>query len=403
LTGEGGAFRSTGLLVAALIVLPLSLRLGTHELEDGTQLSLWITLRPLLLFALFLFGLAGLAPKRAAAILSIAALAGIAVRYFGIEEAVSNAIAAGIDPQSPWVNAFRLRFEWDDLATLATGLACFFAGNLVARSRSGQQKQSALWRHPYLTVALVTLLGALGTLSGQLLPPLPDATALAGIHGDYFAPPVAGFLAGFLLRHIGVAFCLGLFLLLIAASNALAISLGQGVLSAALEQPFTCLAFGMLGTGTRRLVDGIVVPFQAKRWIQYALLVIGVIAIVTSASELADFVLALLIAVGGALVAAGAEWLRRAMQRRGIRVSGDGWLMLATIVAAAMWAALNGRTIVSIILSLADELDMTEGAALIFAIVLLHIPAALAAAGLGACLPKVWRDVRALTGRDSRG
>lgn len=399
LTGDGGAFRSTGLLIAALIVLPISLRLGTHALEDGTQLSLWIGPRPLLLFALFLFGLAGLAPQRAAAVLSIAALAGIAIRYSGIDDAVSSAIAAEIDPEAPWVNAFRLRYEWDDLATLATGLACFFAGNVVARGRSGQQEQSALWRHPYLTVTLVTLLGALGTLSGQLLPRLPDAAALAGVYGDYFAVPVAGFLAGFLLRHIGVAFCLGLFVLLIAASNTIAISLGHGVLSAALEQPFICLAFGMLGTGTRWLVDGIAVPFQAKRWVQYALLVIGVIAIATSASELADFVLGLLIAVGGALVAAGVEWLRRVMKRRGIQVSGDGWLMLATIVAAAIWAALNGRAIVSIILALADELDMTEGAALIFAIVLLHIPAALAAAGLSACLPKVWSDVRALAGR----
>lgn len=399
LTGDGRMFRGTGLLIAALVVLPLSLNLGTHELEDGTQLSLWVGPRPLLLFALFLFGLAGLAPARTTAAVSIAAIAGIAIRHFGFDDAVSNAIAAGIDPEAPWVNAFRLRYEWNDLAALATGLACFFAGNLVARSRAGQQDESALWRHPYLTVTLATLLAALGTLTGQLLPPLPEAASLAGLYGDYFALPVAGFLAGFLLRHTGVAFCLGLFVLLIAGSNVIAYSSGQGGLSVALEQPFICLAYGMLGTGTRSLVDGVAVPFKAKRWVQYALLVIGIIAIVTSASELTDLATSLLIAVGGALVAAGVEWLRRAMKRRGIQVSGDGWLMLATIVAVATWTILNGSAIVSTILALADELDMTEGAALIFAIVLLHIPAALAAAGLSACLPKVWSDVRMLIGR----
>lgn len=400
LTGNSGLFRSTGLLIAALIVLPLSLRLGTHQLEDGTQLSLWIGPRPLLLFALFLFGLAGLAPKRAVAALVIAAIAGIAIRYFGIDDAVSNAIAADIDPEAPWVNAFRLRYEWDDLAALATGLACFMAGRLVSQSRDGQPEQSLLWRHPYLTVTLVTILAALGTLSEQLLPRLPDAASLLGIYGDYFALPVAAFLAGFLLRHRGVAFCLGLFVLLIAGSNATAYALGQGGLSVALEQPFICLAYGMLGTGTRRLVDGVAVPFEAKRWVQYALLVFGVIAIVTSASELADLAMALLIAVGGALVAAGAEWLRRAMKRRGIQISGDGWLMLAAIVACALWAALNASAIASVGQALANELDLTEGAALIVGIVLLHIPIALGAAGLSVCLPKVLSDVRALAGRN---
>lgn len=398
LTGDSGMFRNTALLIVALIVLPLSLRLGTHQLEDGTQLSLWIGPRPLLLFALFLFGLAGLAPRHAVA-LPVATLAGIAIHYFGVDDAISNSVATSIDPEAPWVNAFRLRYDWDDLATLATGLVCFFAGNLVAQSRAGQQEQSALWRHPYLIVTLVTLLAALGTLTGQLLPRLPDVASLTGIHGDYFALPIAAFLAGFLLRHAGVAFCLGLFALLIAGSNAIAYALGQGGLSVAFEQPFLCLAYGMLGTGTRSLVDGVVVPFKAKRWVQYALLVAGIIGIVTSASELADFLTALLIAVVGALVAAGAEWLRRAMKRRGIQISGDGWLMLAVIVACVLWAVLSAGAIVSTGQALAEELDMTEGTALIVGIVLLHIPVALGAAGLSVCLPKVWSDVRALASR----
>ncbi len=399
LIGDGRLFRSTGLFIVLLVLLPMSLNLGTHELEDGTRLGVWIGPRPLFLFALFLFGLAGFPPKRAVVTLTIAALAGIAIRYFGIDESISAPIAAGIDPEAPWVNDFRLRYEWNDLAALVTGLAYFFAGRLVEQRRAGEQERSVLWRHPYLTVALLTLLAALGTLAGQLLPQLPDAATLAGIYGDYFALPVAAFLAGFLLHHRGVAFCLGLFVALIAGSNFIAFSLGHGGLSVAIEQPVICLLFGMLGTGVRELLDGAAVPFKAKRWVQYAILIAGILTIVTSSAEIVDLLTTLLIAVGGALLAVAVQWFKGRLEQRGIRITGEGWLMLATIMVVAGWAAVNARAIASRLLFMAEDWEMSEGMAMVVMIVLLHIPLALLAAGLAKCLPKVWSDIRSLAGR----
>jgi hypothetical protein len=399
LIGDGRLYRSTGLFIAALVLLPMSLKLGTHAFEDGTALNLWIGPRPLFLFFLFLCGLAGFPPRHAVAALTIAALTGMAIRSFGVENSVTAAIAAGIDPEAPWINDFRVRYEWNDLANLATGLAFFFTGRLIERRRAGRQEQSATWRHAYFAVASLTALAALGTVSGQLLPRLPDAASLAGIDGDYFALPVAGFLAGLLLRHLGVAFCLGLFVALIAGSNLVAASLGYGGLSIALEQPVICLSYGMLGVSVRTLLDGAAIPFAGKRWVQYALLVFGIIAIVTSPSELADLAKALAIAVGGALVAAVAQWVRRKLGQGGIQISGEGWLMLAAIVAVTAWAALNGRAIASVLLAAAEELDVPEGMAVVILVVLLHVPVALLVAGMSACLPKVWSDLRMLAGR----
>ena len=399
LIGDGRLFRSTAVFIAALLLLPMSLNLGTHELEDGTTLGLWIGPRPLFLFFLFLCGLAGFPPKRAVAALTIAALAGIAIRFFGVEDSISAPIAAAIDPEAPWINGFRLRYEWNDLATLATGLAFFFTGRLIEQRRAGSRERPVAWRHAYLAVASLTALAALGTISGQLLPRLPDAASLAGIYGDYFALPIAGLLAGFLLRHRGVAFCLGLFVVLIAGSNLVAASLGRGGIAIALEQPVICLVYGMLGIAARTLVDGAAVPFAAKRWVQYGLLVAGIIAIVASPSELADLAMSVVIAIGGALVAVAATWVRRKLAQGGIRITGEGWLMLAAILAVATWAALNGRAIASVLLAVIEEFDVSEGTAIVILVILLHVPVALLAAGLSACLPKVWSDIQTITGR----
>jgi hypothetical protein len=399
LIGDGRLFRSTGVFIAALVLLPMSLNLGAYEFEDGTTLSLWIGPRPLFLFFLFLCGVAGFPTKRAVAVLTIAALAGMAIRFFGVENSISAAIAAGIDPEAPWINDFRLRYEWNDLADLATGIAFFVTGRLIEQRRTGSHVQSVAWRHSWLAVTSLTALAALGTISGQLLPRLPDAASLAGIYGEYFALPIAGFLAGFLLRHLGVAFCLGLFIALIAGSNLIAASLGRGGISIALEQPVICLFYGMMGIASRTLLDGAPIPFVAKRWVQYGLLVVGIIAVVTSSSELADLATTVLIAVGGALVAAVAHWVRRKLEQGGIRINGEGWLMLATILTAAAWAALNGRAIASILLAAVGEFDVSEGMAIVILAVLLHVPIALLAAGMSACLPKVWSDIRTIAGR----
>lgn len=66
--------------------------------------------------------------------------------------------------------------------------------------------------------------------------------------------------------------------------------------------------------------------------------------------------------------------------------------------AVAAWIAFNGPAIASVLLAAAEEFDVSEGAAIVILVVLLQVPIALLAAGLSACLPKVWSDIRLLAG-----
>lgn len=399
LIGGGRLFRSLSLFIGALIVLPISVSIGLHELEDGDALRFPLTLQPLLLFSLFLFGLAGFPPMHAIAGLTAAAILGMAIRFFGVDDILSTQLANPADPDAAWIGDFSFSYRLDDLAALVTSLAYFFTGRLLEQWRAADQLGSSLWRHPYVTVCALTILAALGTIAPQLLPPLPTIADPTGIYGDYYALIIASFLAGLLLRHAGIAICLGLFVALIAASNAAAFMLGRGSLSVSLEQPLICIAYGALGVAARALLVGAPIAFKAKRWVQYGVLVLGVIAIVTSSSELIELATVLLIAIGGALLALVTQWVRRQLELRGIRITGEGWLPFAAILAILGWIAFNARAIASTLLHVAENWDISLGPAIVMMIVLLHVPAALLAAGLARCLPKVWSDIKLLTGR----
>jgi hypothetical protein len=399
LIGNGGLFRNPIAFAAALVLFPISLSLGTHQFEDGGMLSLWIGLRPLLLFGLFLFGLAGFPPKGAIIGLVVATIIGIGIRQFEIDERISTTIAAQLDPEAPWFNNFSIRYRLDDLAGLVTALSYFFAGRLVDRRRAGVAAESAFWRHPYLTIIGLTLLASAGIAVGLLLRSLPPAFERLGVYGDYYALPIAAFLAGFLLHYRGIAINFGLFVAMVAGGNIAAIYLGPASLSASLEQPLFCLAFGMLGLRLRDLLDGTTTTFKAKRWVQYAGLVLGILAIVTSSSEVANLAKAIAIAVGGALLALLAQWVRRVLDRRGILIAGDGWLLLGAIVVVLIWIAFNLSALAAMAMELAEDWDMPGGLTILMMIVLLNIPLALLAAGLAKCLPKVWSDIRLMRGR----
>ena len=314
LIGGGKLFRSPIAFAAALVLFPISLSLGAHQFEDGGMLSLWFGLRPLLLFGLFLFGLAGFARKPAIVGLVLATIIGIAIQYFEIDDRISASVAAQLDPDAPWINNFSIRYQLDDLAGLATGLGYFFAGRMVDRRRAGAAAESAFWRHPYLAIVGLTLLASAGIAVGLLLRSLPPVFEQLGVYGDYYALPIAAFVAGFLLHYRGIAINLGLFVAMVAGGNLTAIYLGPAGLSASLEQPLFCLAFGMLGLRLRDLMDGTTTEFKAKRWVQYAGLVLGILAIVTSSTEVANLAKAIAIAVGGALLAllaqsSAARWI----------------------------------------------------------------------------------------------
>jgi hypothetical protein len=399
LIGSGRLFRSAPFFIAALVLLPMSFGFELHRFDDEGALRLSLALQPLFLFCLFLSGLAGFPPWHAAIGLILAAILGMAIRYSGVEGALAAFIANPADPDGARIGGFWFGYRLDDLAGLATAIACYLAGRLAEQWRAGDQLGSALWRHPFAAVGALTLLAALGTITGLLLPPLPAIAGLTGIYGSYDALVLAAFLAGLLLRHGGVAVCLGLFVALIAAGNAAAFMTGRGVLFVSLEQPLICLAYGALGVGTRALLAGAPIPFRARRWVQYGLLVLGIIAIVTSSSELIEFAAVLLMAAAGALLTLAIRWARRKLDLRGIRITGEGWLQLAAILVVLAWALVNGRLILQVPLDLAEDWDLPAPLAIVALIVLLHLPVALLAAGLARCLPKVWADVKLLARR----
>ncbi len=398
LIGAGGLFRSPAFFVLALVVLPVSIWLGVHDFEDGASMSLYAGLRPLLLFGLLLFGLAGLPTRLAVAGLVAATIAGIAVSRFQVDEMLSQAIGAGIDPEAPWVNRFSLQYRWDDVAALVTGLACFFAGRTLKDWRAGARTGAGLWRRPMLAVAGLTLLAVAGTLVGQWMPDVPEALAPLGVYGDYYALPVASFMAGFLRRHLGVAAAFGLLLALLIGSNAAAYVLDRGIAAVSLEQPLLVLAFGTMGLRLRGVVDGGATTFKGMRWLQYAILVGGALAILTSSSELIDLAKAALLALGAALVGVLAQWLRGRLDAVGIKITGEAWLPFLVLLALTAGLAGNIEGILAVLTEALDDLDFPPGLIAIGALVLLHVPVALLAAAFARCLPKVWADIKAIRG-----
>lgn len=399
LIGTGRLFRHPPVFLLALLLLPLSIWLGTHEFEEGATLSLALNLRPLLLFALVLSGLAGLATPLATAGLVAATIAGVILQVFHIDEIVSQAIGADFDPYAPWFNRFSLQYRWDDLATLVTGLACFFAGRTLQRWRAGLREGAGPWRQPLLAAVALTLLGACGPLVRQWAPELPEIAAPFGLYGDYFALPLAAFMAGFLRHHLGIAVTLGVLLALIGGDIAGAYFLERGGIGFGIEQPLLVLAFGTMGSRLRDQLDGTTTTFKALRWVQYAILVGGVLALLTSWSDLVDLAKAVLMAVAAALFGIAAQWLRRKLEQRGISITGEGWLPFLALLAVTLFLALNFMPILAVLTEALDDLDMPPAMIAAGTLLLMNVPVALLAAGYAKCLPKVWRDLQAMRGR----
>jgi hypothetical protein len=394
--GTGSVFRNPAAFVLLLALLPLSIGLGAHELEDGGRLSLYLGFRPLFLFALLLFGLAGFLRHFAALGLVVATIAGAAIRHFQLDAALSAAIGAHVDPSAPWFNEFNLSYRWDDLAGLLTGLACFHAGRTLMEWRAGRDEGAGFWQQPYLAIVVLTVVALSGTLVRQLPVQLPAELDFLGLYGDYYALLIASFMAGFLRHHLGVAVALGLLLVLLAASNATAFMLGQGGLSLAVEQPLLVIAYGIVGLRLRDLLDGTTTAFAAKGWVQYALLVVGGLSIVTSISDLLDLAQAVLVAIGAAIFAGIVQWLRRRWVLAGIRITGEGWLSLVVLLAATVFLVLNLAPIMAMLTEALDDLDLPAGMIAAGTLVLLNVPVAFLAAGYAKCLPKVWGDLKTI-------
>lgn len=393
LIGSGYLFCSWFIFIPALALLPLSVGLGAHDFEDGARMSIYFNLRPLLLFALLLFGLAGLPSRIAITGLVAAAAAGIAVDHFELDQALSDALGTWTDPTAPWINHVSVHYRWDDLAALLTGLACFYAGRTLMNWRAGRSEGSGPWRWPYLAIAALTLLAVSGTIIGQLGSNPPATYDFLGLYGDYYALLIASFMAGFLRRHLGVAVTLGLLLALLAGGNAAAYLLERGSAVLAVEQPLLVITFGVLGLRLRDLVDRTTTTFKVARWMQYAVLVGGALLIMTSMSELLNLAQAVMVAIGAAVLGVAAQWLRGKLALADVHINGDGWLLLLVLLGATLFLALNFQPILATVTEALDDLDLPSGMIAAGTLVLLNVPVAVLAAGFAKCLPKAWQDI----------
>ncbi|MGH6892154.1 MAG: hypothetical protein ACREEP_07840 [Dongiaceae bacterium] len=382
--------------VVALLSLPLFFDLGRQSFESGLEISARISLFPLFSFGMFLFGLAGFETRRAAPLLIIAAAAGIAIRGFELDTELANALSNRYAADGSWLGNVRIAYSLDNLAALIMTLAYVSGGRLLGRWREGARGESGVWRHPYLVVAGLIFLSAAGDLSWLLLPQLPPFADLLGIRGEYYALPLAAFMAGFLLGHAGIGYSLGLLVLFAVAGNGASVVGGGSMGYVSLEEPLYCLAYGLLGLRMRDLSDGTSAVFQGKRWFLYAAIVLAILPFVTSLSDLFGVAKAGLIAVGGALLAIAARWVRDKLATNGIMLTAEGWLSLVAIIGIVIAVAAN---IESLVLGLAEylfgqDIPLEIGALII--LVALHIPLALLALWFGKILPKIRGDVRAL-------
>ena len=376
LIGSGRLWRSPWVFAVAVVVLPLSWFFGRYDLQDDLVADVYVSMLPLCLFALFIFGIAGFRTAWAIGGLAAATLLGI---FLGIG-------------QMPPIGAVEVRYQIDDLATFVTAVGYFFAGRMVTNADGARNP----WRHPYVTIAGFVLLAVLQQLIWSLLPELPPSASYVGLYGQYLALPLAALMAGYLLGYGGIGFCLLVTVALLAIANAASLWLAQRGLWINAEQPLFCLAFGFLGLRLRDAQTGVLRPWPSGRWYVYALMVLVFLPALFSPKQLFDLVWPFAAAIAAALFAAGIEWLRRRLKLQDVTLTGEGWLTLAYALGVLIAIALNVRTLFNDLLDEADALDLPVEIAVPAILVILHLPLAYLARVLAEVWPKIAGDVRSI-------
>nr|WP_298684173.1 hypothetical protein [uncultured Dongia sp.] len=376
LIGNNSFWRSPWVFAAVVILLPLSLFFGRHDLQDDIVVDVYISMLSLFFFALFIHGLAGFRTAWVVGGLAAATLIGI---FLGIGQLLP---AGGME----------VRYHLDDLATSAAGLGYFFAGRIVANMDDTRNP----WQHPYLTIAGFVLLAVLSQLTWAFLPELPPSADYVGLYGQYLALPLAALMAGYLLGYGGIGYALVVTIILLAIANAGSLLLAQRGLWVHAEQPLFCIAFGILGVRLRDVQTGGARAWPGGRWYVYGLVVLLFLPALFSWDELLKLVWPFIAALGAALLAACLEWLRRRLKLQDVTLTGEGWLKLVIAIAVLAAIAINARTLFDSLLGEADALDLPIEIALPAVLVILHLPLAYLARVLAEVWPKIAGDVRSI-------
>ncbi|MBK8157384.1 MAG: hypothetical protein IPK59_00715 [Rhodospirillaceae bacterium] len=376
LIGSNTFWRSPWLFTAVVILLPLSLFFGRHDLQDDIVAEIYFPLLSLFFLALFVQGLAGIRTIWVVGGLAAATLIGILL---------------GIG-QLPPAGVVEVRYHLDDLATFAVGLGYFFAGRIVASMDDTRNP----WQHPYLTIAGFVLLAVLPQLTWAYLPELPPSAGYVGFYGQHLALPLAALMAGYLLGYGGIGYALVVTIILLAIANAGSLLLAQRGLWVNAEQLIFCVAFGFLGVRLRDVQTGKARAWPGGRWYVYGLLVLLCLPALFSWDELLKFVWPFVAAFGAALLAVCVEWLRRRLKLQDVTLTGEGWLKLAIAIGVLAAIAVNARTLFDGLLGEADALDLPIEIALPAILVILHLPLAYLARVLGEVWPKIADDVRSV-------
>jgi hypothetical protein len=382
LPGESRVWKHPALLVVVLLFLPLSFSFSSWEIADGVSAAWYVIFPPLLVFAMFLVGRAGLGAGRALAGLAVATAFGMLAAGFGWGEGVVK-------------GAVSIRYQLDDLAMLITALSAFYAGGAVFTPNDPNLDYPGNpWRHPYPVVALLVVIALMPNLTTPLLPEMPLTASYLGLHGQYLALPLAAFMAGVLRGFAGLGFTLGLVLVLMLIGNLGSLYVSERGLWLDLEQPIVAVTFAYLGLRLTDVMRGAHRAWPGKGWYLYAGLVLLFLPSLFSLDEMIALLLPFLTALAAALLAALALRLRQRLQAAGITITGDGWLKLAMLVAIVIGAVANLGAIVNFVFDLAWQYDLPPEIALPMIILLLHLPLAVMARMLADIWPKIAGDLR---------
>lgn len=241
--------------ILVLIVLLSTVIDGWHEDRGGDiRVSIWYGPFAALGILVFLLGLSKTNRKSVFRIIGAITVVGV---MFAIHSAfVGHGNATNYQDTAPWLERlfgvpWHISFRLSQPATYFLLAACFFVGNYLRKLASSAPADTGVWRQPYLIVIALILLWGAGFLE-QALFARTDLSIHLSFMGEYLALPLAGLVAGLLMRHRGITWCI---LLALVVSG---VAMGFGIVfdrswRVALEAPLVVWAYGILGVHLRSL------------------------------------------------------------------------------------------------------------------------------------------------------
>jgi len=322
LSSHNPLIRSKTAVYAALFLLPLAVGLS-YGASSSLTLSLSWTLSALFYLLLFDLGLKSF-PWRPL------------VLFLGAVTAANVFIVTIIGLLGGSLSEFDLSNEYrlspgnalNSPSEFVIAVAWFSLGRLVRAIETERRMAiSPLWACGAVVVLLAIGLGR--TLESEIFArafgaPLPEQFALLGGYGALWCGAV---LAGLALRRLGLLLAVAItalwWLLDVVVLGFHSFFIDTGTIG-------TVIGFGVLGIGLRDRLLGAPSTTRSTRWVVYLLVLIAVGAeVADSPGDIAKDLLALLLAVAGALIVEAFMWARRRWLYW--LPSHNGWLALLVL------------------------------------------------------------------------